>query len=58
MRKFLVFLTEPSVTSFGDNVFRPRWKSVLSDWLCVSTLGIIKPKRKIREKCLGDIDVE
>lgn len=49
---------EPSVTSFGDNVIRPRWRSALSDILCVVTLGIMSPKRRAEEKCLGDLDLD
>jgi len=48
-------LSEPSVTTHGENVIRPRWLSVLSDLLCVFTFGIIKPKRRSSEKCLGDL---
>jgi len=48
-------ICEPSMTSFGDNIFRPLWFSVLSDITCVFTFGILKPKRKPDEKCLGDL---
>lgn len=53
--KYKKKLCEPSMTSFGDNVIRPRWFSALSDILCVFTLGLIKPKRKPGEKCFGDL---
>jgi len=48
---------EPSVTFFGDNVIRPRWLSALSDILFIFTLGILKPRRRPGEKCLGDVDL-
>lgn len=49
--------TKSSVTSFGDNVIRPCWLSALSDFLCVITFGIIKPKRRPGERCLGDMSI-
>jgi hypothetical protein len=49
------FLTEPSPTSFGDHVIRPRWKSALCDMFCFFTLGYYKPTRKEGEECLGDL---
>lgn len=54
-RKVVNFLTEPSITSFGDNVYRPRWFSVLSDYACFFSFGFFKPKRRTGEKCLGDL---
>lgn len=55
MKRVIVFLTEPSVTSFGDNVYRPRWLSVLSDYACFFSCGIFKPRRRAGEKCAGDL---
>lgn len=49
-------LCEPSMTSCGDNVIRPLWFSVLSDLGCVFTLGLIQPRRRPGEKCLGDLE--
>lgn len=51
-------MTEDSMTSFGESVYRPRWKSVISDWVCLLTLGFIKPRRRLGEKCVGDFPSE
>lgn len=49
-------MTEDSVTSFGDGVYRPRWESVLSDWICLFTFGLVKPRRRPGEKCIGEVE--
>ena len=53
--KMINYITEHSMTSFGDHVYRPRWFSVLSDYICFVSFGIIKPKRRPGEKCFGDM---
>ena len=58
LSKLKLVLTEPSVTSFGDNVYRPRWYSVISDFICFFSFGLIKPRRRKHEKCCGDIDFD
>lgn len=58
LKKILKFMTEYSVTSFGDWVYRPRWKSVISDLVCLFTFGLIKPRRRLGEKCVGDFPSE
>jgi len=36
-------LVELSPTSFGTHRPRPRWQSVLCDYLCLLTVGLYRP---------------
>lgn len=56
MKKIIKWIIEPSVTSFGDNVYRQRWHSSVCDILCVLTFGLYKPRRQKGETCFGDLN--
>ncbi len=43
--KFIKYINQPSITSFGDNIEVALWKSVLLDYLCFFTLGLCKPSK-------------
>jgi hypothetical protein len=43
---FVNYINQPAVTSFGDNIYLPLWKSVLADYACILTLGIYKPRKR------------
>ena len=49
-KKFIVYITRPSMTSFGDHIHLPLWRSVLADWVCLFALGIYKPRKKTKAK--------
>jgi len=56
MKKIISFLFEESPTSFGDNVYRARWFSVLCDYACLFTLGFYKPKRGKDERSIHEFN--
>jgi len=46
LKKFIGYINQPAITSFGDKIYLPLWKSVLADYLCIFTLGFYKPRKK------------
>jgi len=54
LARIIKFINEPSITSFGDNVYRPRWISVLCDYAHILTMGLYKPRAKIGKECFSE----
>jgi len=46
VKSFIRYANQLSITSFGDNIYLPLWKSVLADYACIFTLGIYKPRKR------------
>lgn len=45
-KRFISYINQPAITSFGDHIYLPLWKSVLVDYLCFFTLGLYKPRKE------------
>ncbi len=45
-KSFIEYANQPAMTSFGDQIYLPLWKSVLADYLCIFTLGLYRPRKK------------
>jgi hypothetical protein len=43
IRRIVKWINEPSPTSFGSHKTKPRWLSVICDYLCLFSFGLYRP---------------